>query len=240
MLAQALQSVSWTTLRDHVYCLVHTRIDSRSHNAFRAGDDRIDCEECGASRRSDELIESFKQFEHDPVLWLTLVEPTKKARHAVTKQIGEKDGSGWYIPIQTAFALVSNIPIRSRAGISYSIQIPETERVEAFTRLLETWRPETGRMTRPGHRQESGRGRRKRKPRIALGTSNTRYEQYIGEASIRHISHGNSIDVFTQWFDQKHQEALARSNWKPPGSDIDRELPIEEPDPTAESEEDTG
>lgn len=248
VLDEARRAAVWRTETQHRYCLALFRIDAQSHKAFRFPDGRIDCETCGPKRRREAVKQSARQFKSSATLYLTLVRPTQKARHAGTKQIGDRNGTGWYIPIWNAFALISNVPIRSKTGDPYSIEIPAAETDETCTDLLDMWLPENGRMTRPGYRKvdsdipasQEKHSDQPKELRVALGTTNTRYEQNLEKVSIPFISQGDTMTIATRWSDANHEEALKNSNWRPPENDIDWEPPQELRDIENEEEKRSG
>lgn len=243
MLATVRRSVSWRTEKQHLYCHVLLRVDAQSHEAWLKSDGNIDCPTCGPKRRREEADESTRQFVSDKALFLTLVRPTQQARHAVTKQIGDKEGTGWYIPIIGAFALISDVAIHSRTATPYSIEIHPYEQDGRFFELLAGWWPETGRMTRPRYRKtdaDTDSCDPPRKPRVPLGTTNTRYEQNLATASILFVSREDTMRIATRWSAPEHQEALEASGWKPPNNRIDWRPPQELRDTDANAEENPG
>lgn len=223
ILIGAGRGFSWRVETDHLYgyCLHGGRDNGLAAKFITDGS--IDCETCGPGRREKPGGELAGEFGLTTKVYLTLVLPTTNARSAVSKQVREKGGIGLYIPLRIATALLSDVPIRSKSGSTYSIELAKAERDSMYSRLLELWWPESGRMN------WVGRKRRTRDPedrkRVPLGTTNARLPKNLDEARIRYLQGEGWVTISSEWHETGLQKALKKSNWKPPRGDAEWEPP---------------
>lgn len=225
------------------FCVLHRKVSGLE--AFFITDGLIDCEQCGPEVRRLAVSKALKGFSDQSVIYQTLVRPTSNARAATGKQLREKGGKGWYIPIFNATVLISNIPMLGKARTPYSSLVDDPARENFLESLLSMWWPDDRRMSWANWPSSIPSESAKASgsddgPRERLGFANTSLPGNLDKVLVYYVEAGRFLDIQADKFDPAAIEALRRSGFRQHEDFIDAESAFETPDPDTTQRKDTG